>query len=463
MSISASSSRPLGRTQALIDLPGSSRTLQHIIDDARQSLRDRVLGLSWEWVRHPLTTLSSAAIASVLCGLVLHPRCFVLTAGLFAVLTMGIFWPWISTRGLVGEIWISARRGREGRPLAVRLWLRNRLPWYVFGVEICSRPKRNSGNRGLVSRAESRASYDHLPRIGPWRLELEREWTPTHRGEFPGRGEVPRCESGFPFGLWWSGRPLKLRASCLIWPSVVEVPALPVNLVGDASEGDSRAGPISSHGELAGVRPYRRGDSLRQAHWPQTARHGHLIIRELRSSSVPHVQIVLDSHSNSHRGSGPDSSWEWAIRLAASFVEAWSDQGAEVELVTTSDTEAGKRLTRDGKTQAMDALARLSLGSQPIDQLLASPACRKFKSGLRLVISTDHAQLARPLDSPSVQQKWIVLRADGFSGLDQDEDQDHEPPPATWLWVTDPERARRGWRTTSQFLEPWRATHEQAF
>ena len=86
-------------------------------------------------------------------------------------------------------------------------------------------------------------------------------------------------------------------------------------------------------GDLLGVRPYRRGDTLRRIHWPQTARHGQLVVCEVQASAVPRIQIVLDTYPGSHVGSGPDSSREWAIRIAASFAEGWIKQGAEVEMI----------------------------------------------------------------------------------------------------------------------------------
>ena len=56
-------------------------------------------------------------------------------------------------------------------------------------------------------------------------------------------------------------------------------------------------------GDVLGVRPYRRGDVLRRIHWPQSARHGQLVVCEVQASR-PSVQIVLDTHPESHWARG---------------------------------------------------------------------------------------------------------------------------------------------------------------
>ena len=61
-----------------------------------------------------------------------------------------------------------------------------------------------------------------------------------------------------------------------------------------------------------------------------------------RPRSPPRIQIVLDTHPASHLGSGPDSSREWAIRVAASFAEGWINQGAEVEMILDRGCVSGE-------------------------------------------------------------------------------------------------------------------------
>ena len=160
--------------------------------------------------------------------------------------------------------------------------------------------------------------------------EASWDFIPACRGEYPLRSPV--VTSGFPFGLWLARRELSVAGTLLVWPRTFPVGPVPESVRGHSSDGLALRDKPGTWGDLLGVRPYRRGDSLRRIHWPQTARHGQLVVCEVQSSAVSRVQIVLDTHPSSHTGSAPDGSREWAIRVAASFVEGWIRQGVEVEL-----------------------------------------------------------------------------------------------------------------------------------
>src|ERR1700730_714040 len=69
------------------------------------------------WIRRvgtPLGSLGLATIASALCGLVLHPQGFVGCSGLFVVIGLGVAWPVLTVRGLVGTLNFDRERVREG-------------------------------------------------------------------------------------------------------------------------------------------------------------------------------------------------------------------------------------------------------------------------------------------------------------------------------------------------------------
>ncbi|MCM0610307.1 MAG: DUF58 domain-containing protein [Ideonella sp. WA131b] len=101
-------------------------------------------------------------------------------------------------------------------------------------------------------------------------------FTPPQRGWH----RVPALvlETDYPFGLfraWSVWRPAgRVRA----WPAPeVAPPPLPAH---GAAAGDERAARRRSGSELDGVRPFRRGDSLRQLAWKKVAASGELVSRE---------------------------------------------------------------------------------------------------------------------------------------------------------------------------------------
>ncbi|WP_165249969.1 DUF58 domain-containing protein, partial [Paludisphaera soli] len=210
-------------------------------------------------------------------------------------------------------------------------------------------------------------------------------------------------------------------------------------------------------GDLLGVRPYRRGDSLRRVHWPQSARHETLIVCELECRATPVVQVVLDLDAAAHAGTGPESSREWAIRVAASYAEDWIGQGAEVELIFGAKiVSAGPGSTVARRNRVLDALARIDEEpAPPLGDLLRSPACRAFEGGLRIIVATDRSAAGsvapeRPRSGPP--ERFIIMKADAF-GPDEDDGRMVSAPPAwfrPWLLLDDPDhvaaRLRGGWK-----------------
>jgi uncharacterized protein (DUF58 family) len=386
-------------------------------------------------LRTPLGALSLAAVAAGLCGMFLHPQGFVVFFGVLAVMTLGLAWPWLGVCGLEGSLGFDRRRCREGETVKARLTLRNRMFWSTCGVAIKGGFHAPSGERGDETALVGVAS------VPPRRTIVETvEFVPRIRGEYPMCR--PRVVCGFPFGLWEASRPLKVTESLLVWPRTFPVPMMPETAGARVSDGLATRDRAGQWGDPLGVRPYRRGDPLRRVHWVLTARHGELIVRELQSNAVPRIQIVLDAHPAAHRGSGPDGSREWGVRVAASLAEGWSREGAEVELVL----DRGRFPARGGTPRArsaalLDALARLAPScDRTLAELLRLPECRS-DGGLRVIVTTD---IGIRDGGGEVWQRpgdvWIVLQAAAFgsdeaSGLT-------EPfllPVTPWIRIDGPE------------------------
>ncbi len=300
----------------------------------------------------PLGTLGSAAVAALLCGLFLHPQGFVVFFGLVVVMALGVSWPWVSLWGLSGRLTFDRSRCREGEPVTARLILRNRMPWGVWGVSIkggFAQPGQDGGDGSLTG-------LDTIP--GGRTIERFIEFVPNCRGEYP-LGQ-PRLACGFPFGLREASRPIEVAATLLVWPRTVPVGPVPEAQGHQSSDGLAARDRAGQWGDPMGVRPYRRGDPIRRVHWALSARHGELIVRELQSNATPRVRIVLDSRESVHTGSEPDSSLEWAIRVAASLAEGWIGQGAAVELVLEDCAIVPRGGSPGARSRAvLDALARL--------------------------------------------------------------------------------------------------------
>jgi uncharacterized protein (DUF58 family) len=99
---------------------------------------------------------------------------------------------------------------------------------------------------------------------------------PPRRGRHP----VPALvvETAFPFGLFRAWTVWRPAARLLAWPRP-ETPAPPLPPA-SAAPGEEAARRQRDGGEFDGVRPWRRGDTMRQVVWKKVARSNELVSRE---------------------------------------------------------------------------------------------------------------------------------------------------------------------------------------
>ncbi|HSL10501.1 MAG TPA: DUF58 domain-containing protein [Actinomycetota bacterium] len=156
--------------------------------------------------------------------------------------------------------------------------------------------------RGRGARWGLRLRDDHLAgtetfvdvvRAGE-RVEIATERTAVRRGRH--RTSAVQLRTAAPFGVAERRRTVVADAATLVLPAVVPLGALPfVEPVGTA-EPAIRSAPRRGRGpEYLGVREYRVGDSMRHVHWPSTARHGAVMVREFEEERTRRVLIVVDT------------------------------------------------------------------------------------------------------------------------------------------------------------------------
>ncbi len=163
-----------------------------------------------------------------------------------------------------------------------------------------------------------------------------------------------------PLGL----EQIELRAgdttSLVVWPRVVELGRL-FSDGGPRDQGGRRALLRRPSGfELHAVRDYQQGEPLRAVHWPSTARRSKLIVKELDDTPRDDVVVVLDQDPRGLTGMPGCSSFDAAVRAAASLLRAHAGRGKTAALVLTGGDGPTllrvRSLARDWP-RALDALA----------------------------------------------------------------------------------------------------------
>ncbi|TRW44816.1 DUF58 domain-containing protein [Georgenia yuyongxinii] len=140
-----------------------------------------------------------------------------------------------------------------------------------------------------------------------------------------------------PFGLTRTDVELLPPTDIVVLPRVEALPG-ETGLTGAGAR--SRPSPTAGENDVA-TRPFRVGDDLRRVHWPASAHHGHLIVRQEDHPVGPRARLLLDASWSAHRGTGPTSSFEWAVTALASVATALATHGCGLHLVTAETVRDG--------------------------------------------------------------------------------------------------------------------------
>ncbi|MGD0373995.1 MAG: DUF58 domain-containing protein [Streptosporangiaceae bacterium] len=149
------------------------------------------------------------------------------------------------------------------------------------------------------------------------------------------------------FGLVEVGRSFSSRTTFVVTPKVV---ALPRSVVAGSwmghGDGTTRAAAAAGEDDVI-PRAYRDGDELRRVHWRSTARYGELMVRREEQRWRNRVLLLLDTRSSAHSGTGPTSSFEFAVSAAASIGVHFAHEGLDGQLITDAGPVAAAGLFED--------------------------------------------------------------------------------------------------------------------
>ena len=197
-----------------------------------------------------------------------------------------------------------------------------------------------SARHGLELRFEDPAAHGEssawcdVPAGGQQSLHLA--LTPPRRGWHA----VPTLvvATVFPFGLFRAWTVWRPALRVLAWPAP-EQPPPPLPLASSAA-GDTRPVLQGQGGEWDGVRPWRRGDTMRQVVWKKVAKSGELVSRETA-------------------GSGARELWlEWAAASGGDTERRLSRMAAWVEQAQSQGLASGLRLPGVERPPALGEAAR---------------------------------------------------------------------------------------------------------
>jgi uncharacterized protein (DUF58 family) len=140
------------------------------------------------------------------------------------------------------------------------------------------------------------------------------------------------------FGLVEISRSFSTSSTLVVTPRIHPLPRATAQSSW-LGEGDGGMRTISAIGEDdAAPRQYQDGDGLHRVHWKSTARYGELMVRREEHQWRNSASVFLDTRRAAHAGTGPASTFEFAVSAAASIGAHLSGEGFRGRLIT----EAGE-------------------------------------------------------------------------------------------------------------------------
>lgn len=286
-------------------------------------------------LRTPLGMLSFALAIALICGILVHERCLAVAGGLGLVIGTGWYFPGVIVRNARVRLDFETERVTEGEEFAlnVRIEPREAVPLLGLAVETGMQfddERRLDGRQGWSFR---------LPAFWPWRQGVLRrrfKRVADRRGIYRLGQAAVACS--FPFRLRESRAKAVADGFLIVRPRIWPIRQWPEVTIGSDDFGQMTSPSKGTSGDTTGLREYRRGDDPRRIHWPQTARLGHLVMREQQRSTNPRMTIHLEAPSH-YEG------WEadWAVRLAASFLAGAERMGWQCDLDMGDDESPDRR------------------------------------------------------------------------------------------------------------------------
>ena len=178
--------------------------------------------------------------------------------------------------------------------------------------------------------------------------------TATRRGAVEGGPVV--LSSGAPFGVAEVRRTVASSGRTVVFPRIVPVGAL--QLLGDAAAGTDDGIPLGrgQGREFHGIREYERGDSLRHVHWPSSARHGALVVREFERERPARLTVVVDTAGDTAVTDDDETALDRCCSVAASVALEALQRGHGLTVAAARD----HRVTALEDAERQDALTLLA-------------------------------------------------------------------------------------------------------
>jgi uncharacterized protein (DUF58 family) len=186
-----------------------------------------------------------------------------------------------------------------------------------------------------------------------------------------------------PFGLTEVTMNASGVSELTVYPHVDDVVPIPQTTGNDPMSGAEHPNALGRSGEdFYALRPYVVGDDLRRVHWPSTARHDELMVRQDELPWQGRASVLVDVRATANS----EASLELVISAAASIVTASAKRQDLVRLITTDGSDSGFAAGHAHIESIMEHLASIEASHDAAFRRVLDRAARSSTGGALIAI-----------------------------------------------------------------------------
>ena len=184
-------------------------------------------------------------------------------------------------------------------------------------------------------------------------------------------------DSSDPIGLYFFETTLDGSDEIVVHPASSLAPSTTNGQLGARGQEEQDGSIRRGEGvDLHGVREYMQGDGLRRVHWRASARRDKLVVVEYEDALPQDMHLILMGSSNSHRGDGRESTFEIAIKVAATLSDRVQRDGGAFIISCGAETcsAPNKGDARRTRFALLEWLAHLNAPTSEVSPMISRKA-----------------------------------------------------------------------------------------
>jgi uncharacterized protein (DUF58 family) len=218
--------------------------------------------------------------------------------------------------------------------------------------------------------------------LGGSRVERAAYRLPTDRRGILEIGPL-RVEMTDPFGIARITMTASGVSELTVYPHIDSIAPVPLTTGNDPMAGAEHPNALGRTGEdFYALRQYQVGDDLRRVHWPSTAKHDELMVRQDEQPWQGRATVFADVRA----ATNTTESLELVISAAASIVTASARRQDLVRLITTNGSDSGFAAGHAHVESIMENLASAEASHDAAFRRVIDRAARSSTGGALIAI-----------------------------------------------------------------------------